>query len=195
VEDDPYGDLYFEEAPPPTLKSMDTKGRVIYLSSFSKILAPGLRSAFVMGPPDIVAKLEIAKQSADLCGSGLTQRITLGCLKRGLIASQKEKIRPYYRAKRDAMLAALTAEMPEEVRFTRPEGGMFLWLTLPREMDAEALLEAAVEEGVAYVAGRPFFVDGSGSSTMRLTFAKENIPAILEGVKRLSRAIRSAARG
>jgi len=195
VEDDPYGDLYFEEAPPPTLKSMDTKGRVIYLSSFSKILAPGLRSAFVMGPQDIVGKIEIAKQSADLCGSGLTQRLTLACLNRGLITSQKEKIRPYYRAKRDAMLAALKAEMPEEVRYTRPEGGMFLWLTLPNGMDSEALLETAVEEGVAYVAGRPFFVDGSGRSSMRLTFAKEDIPAILEGVKRLARAIRIAAAG
>jgi 2-aminoadipate transaminase len=193
VEDDPYGDLYFEEAPPPTLKSMDTKGRVIYLSSFSKILAPGLRSAFVMGPQDIVGKIEIAKQSADLCGSGLTQRLTLACLNRGLIASQKEKIRPYYRAKRDAMLAALQAEMPEEVRYTRPEGGMFLWVTLPAGMDAEALLETAVEEGVAYVAGRPFFVDGSGRNTMRLTFAKEDIPVILEGVKRLARAIRATA--
>jgi 2-aminoadipate transaminase len=195
VEDDPYGDLYFEEAPPPTLKSMDTRGRVIYLSSFSKILAPGLRSAFVMGPQDIVGKIEIAKQSADLCGSGLTQRLTLACLQRGLITSQKEKIRPYYRAKRDAMLAALKAEMPEEVRYTKPEGGMFLWLTLPNGMDSEALLETAVEEGVAYVAGRPFFVDGSGRSSMRLTFAKEDIPAILEGVKRLARAIRIAAAG
>lgn len=193
VEDDPYGDLYFEDAPPPTLKSMDTKGRVIYLSSFSKILAPGLRTAFVMGPQDIVAKIEIAKQSADLCGSGLTQRLVLECLKRGLITSQKEKIRPYYRAKRDAMLAALKAEMPEEVRYTTPEGGLFVWLTLPSGMDSEALLEIAVEEGVAYVAGRSFFVDGSGKNTMRLTFAKEDVPVILEGVKRLARAIRAGA--
>ncbi|NUQ75139.1 MAG: PLP-dependent aminotransferase family protein [Polyangiaceae bacterium] len=193
VEDDPYGDLYFEDAPPSTLKSMDTKGRVIYLSSFSKILAPGLRTAFVMGPQDIVAKIEIAKQSADLCGSGLTQRLVLECLKRGLITSQKEKIRPYYRAKRDAMLAALKAEMPEEVRYTTPEGGLFVWLTLPSGMDSEALLEIAVEEGVAYVAGRSFFVDGSGKNTMRLTFAKEDVPVILEGVKRLARAIRAGA--
>lgn len=195
IEDDPYGDLYFEEAPPPTLKSMDVKGRVIYLSSFSKILAPGLRTAFVMGPQEIVAKIEIAKQSADLCGSGLTQRVTLACLQKGLIASQKEKIRPYYRGKRDAMLAALKAEMPEEVRYTRPEGGMFLWVTLPVGMDAEALLERAVEEGVAYVAGRPFFVDGSGANTLRLTFAKEDIPTILEGVKRLAAAVRATAGG
>jgi DNA-binding transcriptional MocR family regulator len=93
------------------------------------------------------------------------------------------------------MLAALTAEMPEEVRYTRPEGGMFLWVTLPERMDAEALLETAVEEGVAYVAGRPFFVDGSGANTMRLTFAKEDIPVIIEGVTRLARAIRATAGG
>jgi 2-aminoadipate transaminase len=193
VEDDPYGDLYFGDAPPPTLKSMDQRGRVVYLSSFSKILAPGLRAAFIIGPPELVAKVEIAKQSADLCGSGLTQQIVLECLDRGLIAEQKEKIRPYYRAKRDAMLEALAAEMPAGVRFTRPEGGLFVWLTLKPGMDAEALLEKAVAEGVAYVAGRPFFVDDTGENTMRLTFAKEDITAIKEGVRRLGRVVKAAS--
>ena len=108
VEDDPYGDLYFEAAPLPTLRSMDPE-RVLYLSSFSKILAPGLRTAFLIGPEEILAKVEIAKQSANLCGSGLDQRVILACLKRGLIEAQKERIRPYYRAKRDAMLQALDA--------------------------------------------------------------------------------------
>ena len=97
VEDDPYGDLYFEAEPLPTLKSLDREGRVVYLSSFSKILAPGLRTAFILGPEDLLAKLEIAKQSANLCGSGLDQRIILACLERGLIERQKARIRPYYR--------------------------------------------------------------------------------------------------
>jgi 2-aminoadipate transaminase len=191
VEDDPYGDLYFEAAPMPTLRSMDPE-RVLYLSSFSKILAPGLRTAFVIGPEEILAKVEIAKQSANLCGSGLDQRVILACLERGLIEAQKEKIRPYYRAKRDAMLGALEGEMPAGVRWTRPQGGLFVWLTLPEGMDAEALLEAAVAEGVAYVAGAPFHVDGGGENTMRLTFAKEDEPTIVEGVKRLARVVRQA---
>lgn len=194
VEDDPYGDLYFEAAPLPTLRSMAPE-RVVYLSSFSKILAPGLRTAFLIGPEEILAKVEIAKQSANLCGSGLDQRVILACLKGGLIEAQKERIRPYYRAKRDAMLAALGTEMPDGVRWTRPAGGLFVWLTLPEGMDAESLLEAAVAEGVAYVAGGPFHVDGGGANTMRLTFAKEDAPTITEGVRRLARVVKRAVAG
>ena len=186
VEDDPYSDLYFEAQPLPTLKSLDRNGRIVYLSSFSKILAPGLRTAFILGPEDLLAKVEILKQSANLCGSGLDQRIILACLQRGLIEEQKARIRPYYRGKRDAMLAALEAEMPAGTRWTRPAGGLFVWLTLPEGMDAEALIEAAVDKGVAYVPGEPFFVDGTGQRTMRLTFAKETAENIAEGVRRLS---------
>jgi 2-aminoadipate transaminase len=194
VEDDPYGDLYFEAEPRPTLKSLDEDGRVIYLSSFSKILAPGLRTAFVLGAEDVLAKVELAKQSANLCGSGLDQRIVLACLERGLIEAQKERIRPYYRAKCQAMVEALAREMPEGTQFTRPQGGMFVWLTLPGGLDAEALLEAAVAAGVAYVAGAPFYVDGADPRTMRLTYAKENADTIREGVRRLARTVRAALR-
>ncbi len=192
IEDDPYGDLYFEDEPRATLKSMDDDGRVLYLSSFSKILAPGLRTAFLMGPEEILAKVEIAKQAENLCGSSLDQRIILECLKRGLIEEQKARIRPYYRAKRDVMLEALAAEMPEGVSWTRPAGGLFLWVTLPEEMDAQRLLEAAVAEGVAYVAGGPFFVDDTGANTLRLTFAKEDPPMIVEGVRRLAKAVKGS---
>jgi 2-aminoadipate transaminase len=190
VEDDPYGDLYFEAAPLPTLRSLD--GAVVYLSSFSKVLAPGLRTAFILGPEELLAKIEIAKQSANLCGSGLDQRILLGCLRGGLIEEQKARIRPYYRTKRDVMLDALAREMPRGVTWTRPEGGLFVWLSLPVDLDAEALLPAAVAEGVAYVTGAPFFVDGGGENTMRLTFAREDAPTIDEGVKRLGRVVRAA---
>jgi len=171
---------------------MEGGASVVYLSSFSKILAPGLRTAFVVGPEELLAKIEIAKQSANLCGSSLDQRIILACLQRGLVEEQKARIRPYYRAKRDAMLEALKAEMPEGVSWTRPEGGLFVWVTLPPRLDAEALLERAVAEGVAYIAGGPFHVDGSGANTMRLTFAKEDIPTIVEGVRRLARAVKTS---
>jgi 2-aminoadipate transaminase len=190
VEDDPYGDLYFEAEPLPTLRSLAGGGEVVYLSSFSKILAPGLRTAFVLGPEELLAKIEIAKQSADLCGSSLDQRIVLACLRGGLIEEQKARIRPYYRGKRDVMLEALAREMPQGVTWTRPQGGLFVWLTLPEGMNAEALLEAAVAEGVAYVTGAPFFVDGGGENTMRLTFAREDPANIDEGVERLARVVR-----
>jgi 2-aminoadipate transaminase len=193
VEDDPYGDLFFEEAARPTLKSMDEDGRVVYLSSFSKILAPGLRTAFAIGPEDILDKIEIAKQSANLCGSSLDQRIVLACLQRGLIGEQKARIRPYYRAKRDLMVSALEEEALAGVSWVKPAGGMFVWVSLPEGMDAETLLPLAVEEGVAYVAGSPFFVDGSGANTMRLNFSKEDAERLREGVRRLGRAIRVAA--
>jgi 2-aminoadipate transaminase len=193
VEDDPYGDLYFEAAPPPTLRSLDDGGQVLYLSSFSKILAPGLRTAFILGPEDLLAKIEIAKQSANLCGSNLDQRLVLECLRRGLIERQKERIRPYYRGKCRTMLDALAAEMPEGTHWTKPTGGLFVWLTLPNGRSAEEMLTAAVDEGVAYVAGGPFFVDDTGASTMRLTFAKESPEKIVEGVKRLARATRMSA--
>jgi 2-aminoadipate transaminase len=192
VEDDPYGDLYFEAEPLPPLRSLDREGSVVYLSSFSKILAPGLRTAFIVGPEELLAKIEVAKQSGNLCGSSLDQRIILGALRRGLVEEQKARIRPYYRGKRDAMLEALQAEMPAAVSWTHPQGGLFLWLTLPDGLDAEALLPRAVEEGVAYVIGAPFFVDGGGQNTMRLTFAKEDVPTIREGIRRLARVVRAA---
>lgn len=192
VEDDPYGDVYFDQPPPPAIRSLDTEGRVLYLSSFSKILAPGLRTAFVIGPETLLAKIEIAKQAANLCGSGLDQRVVLSCLREGLIEVQKERIRPYYRGKCQAMLAALAREMPAGVSWTHPTGGLFVWLRLPEGRDAESLLEAAVAAGVAYVPGSPFFAaDDDGANTMRLTFAKEDVPKIEDGVRRLAKVIKA----
>jgi 2-aminoadipate transaminase len=192
VEDDPYGDLYFDDKPVPTLRALEgNAGNVVYLSSFSKILAPGLRTAFLVAPEALAAKVEILKQSANLCGSSLDQRIILGALKSGLLEEQKARIRPYYRGKRDAMLDALAREMPAGVSWTTPAGGLFVWMTLAQGDDAEKLLEGAVKEGVAYVAGGSFFVDGSGANTMRLTFAKEDAPTLREGVARLARAVRA----
>src|SRR5262249_22537360 len=122
------------------LKSMDEDGRVLYMSSFSKILAPGLRTAFLIGPEAILAKVEILKQSANLCGSSLDQRIILACLRQGLIEQQKARIRPYYRSKRDVMVGALQQEALGGVSFVTPAGGMFVWVSLPGGLDAEKLL-------------------------------------------------------
>lgn len=189
VEDDPYSDLYFQDPPPPTLRSMDHDGGVLYLSTFSKVLAPGLRTAFILGPEEVVSRIEIAKQAADLCGGSLDQRLVLACLRRGLVEDQKARIRTYYRDKCTTMLQALAEQMPEATRWTRPGGGLFVWLTLREGLSADELLEAAVEEGVAYVAGSAFFVDGTGAGTMRLTFARETPEAIVEGVRRLAKVV------
>ena len=192
VEDDPYGDLYFESEPRPTLASLDESGRVLYLSSFSKILAPGLRSAFVVGPEALLAKIEVAKQAANLCASALDQRIVLGCLERGIIAQQQERSRPFYRVRRDALLAALAQHMPPGVTWTRPQGGLFVWMTLPASIDAEVMLETAVEAGVAYVPGAPFFVEDVRPNTLRLTFASAGEGPILDGIARLASVVLSA---
>ncbi len=192
VEDDPYGELYFEATPRPTLKSLDTTHRVVYLSSFSKILAPGLRAAFIAGPPELLAKIEIAKQAANLCGSGLDQRIVLRCLVTGIVEQQQHLVRSYYRPKRDALVQALTEHMPAGASWATPEGGMFVWVTLPAHVDAEAMLPAAIESGVAYVTGAPFFVEQPLANTLRLTFASENEAILREGARRLGVATTAA---
>ena len=144
----------------------------------------------MIGPEEILAKVEIAKQSANLCGSGLDQRVILACLKRGLIEAQKERIRPYYRAKRDAMLDALGAG-DAGGRALDAAGRRPLRVADPARGHGRRgrCSRRAVAEGVAYVTGAPFHVDGGGANTMRLTFAKEDAPTIAEGVKRLARAV------
>ncbi len=191
VEDDPYGDLYFDGEPPPTLKSLDSSGRVLYLSSFSKILAPGLRVAFIVGHADVLAKIEIAKQAVNLCGSGLEQRIVLRCLETGLIDEQKRMVRAYYEPKRDALVEALT-EHVTTASWVRPEGGMFVWITLPDHLDAEVLLPNAIEHGVAYVTGAPFYVEAARVNTLRVTFASEPEATLREGAKRLGAVVRDS---
>jgi 2-aminoadipate transaminase len=194
VEDDAYGELYFEDAPVPTIKSLDRNHRVIYVASFSKILAPGLRSAFVVAPEHIMTKLAIAKHDTTVCGSGLDQRIVNACLERGVIEEQGQRLRPCYRRKRDALLAGLEATMPPGVTWTRPEGGMFVWVTLPAQLYACSLLETAVERGVSYLPGATFYTHDVQPNTMRLTFASATVERITEGMRRLGAVISDALR-
>ena len=194
VEDDPYGELWFGDAPRPPLAALDGR-RVIYVGTFSKILVPGLRTGFIVGPEPLLAKLEIAKQAANLCGSSLDQRIVLACLVNGVVAEQRARIRPFYRTRRDALLAALAQTMPPGVTWTRPDGGLFLWLVLPASLDADALLPAAVDAGVAYVPGRSFYVDEVRPNTMRLTFATVDEGQLAEGASRLGRVLERASHG
>ena len=187
IEDDPYGELlYVREADTLAMKSRDDDGRVIYLGSFSKVLAPGLRCGWIVAAPELLSKLEIAKQAADLCSGMLDQSIVDEFTAAGELPAQIEKVRAFYRRKRATMLEALEEHFHEHATWTPADGGLFTFVTLREDIDTAALVPEAISAGVAYVPGAPFFVDGSGQNTMRLTFAKENDERIREGIKRLA---------
>jgi 2-aminoadipate transaminase len=194
VEDDPYGPLRYEGDDVPALKALDepgARGGVIYLGSFSKILAPGLRLGWIVAPPPIRGQLTVLKETSDLETSALIQRAVAEFLQRGLLEPHLARLRRAYRERRDAMLAALAAAFPSGAHWTRPAGGIFLWLTLPAEVDTQALLLQAVEqEQVAFIPGRAFSISGSaGRSAMRLNFSNAAPELIAEGVRRLARLL------
>ena len=195
VEDDPYRDLYFEdsatEADVRPIKADDTHGRVIYLSSFSKTLAPGFRVAWIDAPAPLASKLEFAKQAADLCTGVLDQRVVYETCRRGVLERQLPLLRAHYQHKRDVMVSALKREFGSEVTWPDPRGGFFLWATLPQGIDSDAMIGRAVEHGVIYVAGDAFFVDRSGQNVIRLSFSAPTPDRIEEGVARLGRALRA----
>jgi 2-aminoadipate transaminase len=187
VEDDPYGELlYVDGADTTPLAARDADGRVIYLGSFSKVLAPGLRCGFIAGPHPLVATLEIAKQSADLCSGMLDQSIVDEFCAAGELAPQIARVRDFYRGKRATLIAALGEHFIGRATWTDAAGGLFTFVTMRAEVDTANRVKEAVERGVAYIPGTPFFVDGSGRNTMRLTFAKESDERMREGVRRLA---------
>jgi 2-aminoadipate transaminase len=193
VEDDPYRDLYFDdggEAAIRPIKADDREGRVIYLSSFSKTLAPGYRVAWIAAPAALAGKFEMAKQASDLCTGELDQRIVYEAYKRGVLTRHVPLLRKHYRHKRDVMVTALTRELGNESSWPTPRGGFFLWATLPRGIDSDAMIPRAVERGVVYVAGTAFFVDGSGADRIRLSFSAPTPERIDEGIRRLAQTVR-----
>jgi 2-aminoadipate transaminase len=193
VEDDPYRDLYFTdvttEADTRPIGADDNASRTVYLSSFSKTLAPGFRTAWIVAPAPIAAKIELAKQAVDLCTSGFDQQMVYEACVRGVLAAQAPKLRDLYRRKRDAMVGALREESSLLLSWADPRGGFFLWARLPDGMNADTLLERATAEGVIYVTGTAFFVDGSGGEYIRLSFSAPSEDRIREGVARLARAM------
>ncbi|HYT76382.1 MAG TPA: PLP-dependent aminotransferase family protein [Vicinamibacterales bacterium] len=194
VEDDPYRELYFEdsasEADVRPIKADDRFGRVVYLSSFSKTLAPGFRVAWIAAPAALAAKFEMAKQAEDLLTGSLDQRIIFEACRRGVLERQLPILRQHYARKRDVMELALRRDLGDSVTWPKPKGGFFLWLTLPKEVDADRMLARAIDEGVVYVAGEAFYVDGRGKNTMRLSFSAPTHERIDAGVNRLARALR-----
>ncbi|MGZ5848542.1 MAG: aminotransferase-like domain-containing protein, partial [Ramlibacter sp.] len=198
VEDNPYGDLWFDQPPPLPLTARNPDG-CIYLGSFSKVLAPGLRLGFLVAPPTLYPKLLQAKQAADLHSPSFNQRMAHEVMQGDFLARHVPRIRALYRAQRDAMLAALARELAGlGVEWNSPDGGMFLWARLPRGMNALDLLPQAVERGVAFVPGAAFYAgetpDADALRTLRLSFVTATVPQIDRGVAALAAAIREQQR-
>ena len=187
VEDDPYGELvYVDDADTTPIKSRDREGRVLYLGTFSKVLAPGVRCGWIVGPKPLIDRIEIAKQAADLCSGMLDQSIIDEYCNAGELPAQIERVRAFYRGKRAIMLDALGRHFGGRGHWTAASGGLFTFMTLNDAIDTATHVEKSVANGVVYVPGSPFFVDGTGQNTMRLTFAKETDDRIREGVRRLA---------
>ena len=187
IEDDPYGELvYVESADTMSMKSRDTTGRVIYLGSFSKVLAPGLRCGWIVAAKPLLERIEIAKQAADLCSGMLDQSIVDEYVADGELAPQIERVRAFYRGKRGVLLEEMERHFSGRAHWTPADGGLFTFVTMHDDVDTAARINDAVANGVAFIPGGPFFVDGSGRNTMRLTFAKESDERIREGVGRLA---------
>jgi DNA-binding transcriptional MocR family regulator len=198
LEDDPYGELYFDGSasdykPIKTLPG--AKGIVIYLNTFSKILSPGMRLGWITGPSSLIGQLEIAKQSIDACTSSYTQVIASDYLEKGYVNGYVDKMRDVYRSKCAMMLLSLGKYMPKSVSWSKPTGGFFVWLTLPGNVSSRALFNAALSRNVAFVTGSPFTEEGKGDGYARLAFSNCTLEDIEKGVKLLSEAFQEVAAG
>lgn len=162
------------------------------LKTFSKMLFPGMRMGWLVGEKDLIDKIIMLKQSVDLCTPPFNQLILASYIKKGKMRQTIDKAIECYRPKREAMLAALEKYMPKEVSWSKPDGGMFLWVSLPERIDTKEIFVKAVEHNVAYVIGRPFHCDGSGSNTMRLNYSFPSVEQIDQGIKQLAETIKQA---
>ena len=191
VEDSPYRELRYEGEHVQTMYSLDPD-RVIHLGSFSKIFAPGFRLGWALAHPDILDKIYVCKQSLDLCPPIFDQYVAAGFLSSGRLDANLQKSIALYKGKRDLMLSLLREHMPEGVSWTHPEGGLFLFLTMPEGFDAVKFYDTALDAGVAYVAGEFFHPDGNGKNTMRLNFSFMSPERIAEGIRLLAELLRNA---
>jgi 2-aminoadipate transaminase len=190
LEDNPYGLLRYEGSALPTLRALDGGEFVIYASTFSKILSPGVRLGWTTAPAPVLQKMNIGKQGADLCSSSISQFFVSAYFESGPWETYVRSLTEIYRRRRDVMLDALAEHFPREAEWTHPQGGLFIWATLPDYIDTTDLLARALEEHVAFVPGRAAFLDGRGGSSMRLNFSGVAEDLIREGVRRLGEVIR-----
>jgi 2-aminoadipate transaminase len=199
VEDDPYGALYFDDvataADTRAIRADDTYGRVLYLSTFSKTLAPGFRVGWMVAPAPLIERFETAKQSVDLMTGSFDQRIVHEAVKRGVVDRLAPELRRLYRMKRDVMEQALREQRGQQMQWLPPKGGFFLWATLPDGCDDETLLNRALEQRLVFVVGSAFYVDGSGHNRARFSFSAPDPDRIREGVHRLAAAMSAVEAG
>jgi len=188
IEDDPYGALSYQGAPLPKMVAMNPDG-VIYMGSFSKVLTPGIRLGYVVAPLGLIRRLELAKQAADLHTSQLTQMVVHHVVKEGFLDQHIPTIRQLYGDQCQVMLAAMDQHFPQQVSWTRPEGGMFIWVTLPKHINAMALLDEAIQHKVAFVPGSPFYANAPETNTLRLSFVTVPPERIRAGIEILARLI------
>lgn len=202
VEDDPYGQLRYDGEHIPSVATLDSRyrnegdgeytGNVIYLSTFSKLLAPGLRLAWVIAPPQVIRKLVMTKQAADLHTSSFNQHVAYEVAKGGFLDEHVKVIRATYKERRDVMIEMMEEMFPPEVSWTKPLGGMFLWSKLPANVDAAEILKVAIERKVAFVPGAAFHPNGGGANTMRINFSFSNPDNIRKGITRLGTTLKEA---
>lgn len=189
VEDSPYREIRFEGKAQKLMNEIDTNGRVITLCTFSKIFAPGFRVGWIIGNPVILDKLVMAKQTTDLCTSAFVQKILARYMQKNLLEDNIKKTIELYRERRTYMINCFRKYMPDGVSWTEPKGGLFLFVTVPLQIDTDEIFRKAIEKNVAFVAGSSFFCDGSGHNTMRINFSFSDKPEIETGVKRLAEVI------
>ncbi len=182
--------MRFEGEAQKLMQELDTSGRVITLCSFSKILAPGFRVGWIIGHPLILDKIVMAKQTADICTSTFVQKVIARYMQKGLLEKNLEKTIALYRSRRTLMVSCFRKYMPAGVRWTEPQGGLFLFVTLPGNIDATAIFNKAIEKNVAFVTGSTFFCNDTGRNTMRINFSFSNEEQIETGVQRLAEVIR-----
>jgi len=190
IEDNPYGDLCYSGEPLPKMLNMNPNG-VIYMGSFSKVLTPGIRLGYVVGPVPLIRKLEQAKQAADLHTAQLTQMVVYEVIKDGFLGEHIPTIRTFYARQCHVMLDAMTKFFPEGVTWTRPEGGMFIWVTLPKHIDSKVLLDEAIQHNIAFVPGGPFYANEAEKNTLRLSFVTVSPERINEGIEKLGKLIKA----
>lgn len=186
LEDNPYGELRYDGEKVPSLKSMDTKGNIVFLGSFSKIFMPGLRIAWMVANPEIIDKIVKLKQAVDLQSSSFAQRQTSYYIDMYDLDTHVEKIKALYKTRRDLMCQTMKEEFPKEITFTYPEGGLFTWVTLPEGMDAKEMMPKVLDKDVAYVPGGPFYPNGGHVNHFRLNYSNMPEERIVEGIKRLA---------
>ena len=193
VEDNPYGQLRYYGEPVPCIRSMTGGEDVIYLGTFSKVMTPGLRLGYTIAPEPVMEKFNLIKQALDLATNSFSQYVAYEYIKRGIIYKQVELNKQIYRKKRDAIVNALEANMSDISTFSEPEGGMFVWVTLNKNVDTKQMIPLAIKNGVAYVSGQAFTTNGTQKSSMRLNFTFGSVEQLEEGIKRIRKTINESA--